>query len=96
MLLGQSSASLAGTVDATAEKATLVEGVTYRYQADVDSVIRYTTAGGSDATATPATGDVLVAGGTVVMIRKYDSNDRLSVVRRAVDGVYTLTPIVGG
>lgn len=96
MLLGQSTASLAGTVDATAEKATLVEGVTYRYQADVDSVIRYTTAAGTDATATPAAGDVLVAGGTVVLVTKNNGNDRLSVVRRAVDGVYTLTPIVGG
>ena len=96
MLLGQSTASLAGTVDATAEKATLVDGVTYRYQADVDSVIRYTTAGGSDATATPAAGDVLVAGGTVVLIKGNNAQDRLSVVRRAVDGVYTLTPIVGG
>lgn len=95
MLLGQSSASIAGTVDATAEKATLVEGVTYRYQADVDSVIRYTTAAGSDATATPATGDVLVTGGTVVLVRENDGNDRLSVVRRAVDGVYTLAPLIG-
>ncbi len=95
MLLGQSSSSIAGTVDATAEKATLVEGVTYRYQADVDSVIRYTTAGGSDATATPATGDVLVVGGTAVYVTKNNGNDRLSVVRRAVDGVYTLTPLTG-
>lgn len=95
MLLGQSTASLAGTVDATAEKATLVTGVTYRYQADVDSVIRYTTGAGSDATATPAAGDVFVASGTVVFVRAYDSNDRLSVVRRAIDGVYTLTPVVG-
>jgi hypothetical protein len=93
MLLGQSS--IAGTVDATAEKATLVEGLSYRYQADVDSVIRYTTAAGSDATATPATGDVFVAAGTVVIVTKNNGNDRLSVVRRAVDGVYTLTPLTG-
>lgn len=93
MLLGQSS--IAGTVDATAEKATIVDGITYRYQADVDSVIRYTTAAGSDATATPATGDVFVASGTVVFVRLNNGNDRLSVVRRAIDGVYTLTPLVG-
>ena len=93
MILGHGS--IAGTVDASAEKAVLASGITYRYIADVGSVIRYTTAAGSDATATPASGDVYVAPGVPVYVRANNGNDRLSVVRRAVDGVYTLTPLVG-
>ena len=93
MILGQSS--IAGTVDATAEKAAMSNGVTYRLISDVDCVIRYTTNGGTDATATPAAGDVLVAGGIAVYVTPNNGNSYLSVVRRAVDGVYTLTPMIG-
>ncbi len=91
-----SQGSLAGTVDATAEEATLVDGVTYPFRSDSNCVIRYTTAGGTAATATPAAGDILVTAGAEVLVRLSNSTTRLSVVRRTADGVYTLTPIVGG
>jgi hypothetical protein len=93
MIIGQSS--IAGTVDATAEKAAMSTGITYRYISDVDSVIRYTTVAGTDATATPATGDTLVAAGIAVYVTSNNGNSYLSVVRRSVDGVYTMTPMVG-
>ena len=93
MILGHGS--IAGTVDSSAEKAVLADGVTYLYCADVGSVIRYTTAAGSDATATPAAGDIFVAPGVPRLVRANNGNNRLSVVRRTIDGVYTLTPLIG-
>lgn len=85
--------SIAGTADATAEQAALVADVTYLYAASVATVIRYTTSGGTDASATPATGDHYVPAGAERVLRLRGGWTHVSIVKAtgASDGAYTIS-----
>lgn len=92
MIIGQSG--LAGSVTSAA-KVTLAADITYIYCASVDSVIRYTTSGGADATATPAAGDIYVPAKAARFVKLNNGATRLSIIAASTAGVYTLNPVLG-